>query len=447
MTASLPVLSDSRRLRFSAFTLFYVAQGIPIGLLDIAMPAWLAEQGYSPLQIGSYVAVVGLPWAFKLVAGPFMDRFGIPAMGRRRPWVMLAQTGLMCMLAVLALVPEPSSQLLLITAVGIAVNFFAATQDVAVDGMAIDVLPVLERGRANAFMAFGQVIGVAGMGALSGYLLSRFGLGLTALMGSLIVALILGLVVLVRERPGERLLPWSEGIAHPEAKALAPDLRGLFADLKRALVLPMSLVITAAVFIVRVAMGMFLACVPVFTVQELGYSAATYTEAYGVLVGLAAFAGIAIGPLVDKVGAKRVMLAALMIGAALHFTFAGLESFWVSGVFVLGMMAVYLFVEQVIFISLIAQYMNLTWHKVAATQFAVYMALANLGRSSGSALFATLSLSIDYADMFRIIGGLMVVSALIMWMFSERRHLESIAALESPKLRVPVEVVGHGEAS
>ncbi len=72
----------------------YFAQGIPQGLLAIAIPAWLASQGVSAADIGSYLAVIVLPWAFKLVTGPLMDRYEFLPMGRRRPWVIGAQLGL-----------------------------------------------------------------------------------------------------------------------------------------------------------------------------------------------------------------------------------------------------------------------------------------------------------------------------------------------------------------
>ena len=66
----------------------------------------------------------------------------------------------------LALVDDPLCRFWTLVAIGFVINTFAALQDVAVDGMAIDVLPENERGRANAFMAFGQVIGFSGFGAL-----------------------------------------------------------------------------------------------------------------------------------------------------------------------------------------------------------------------------------------------------------------------------------------
>ena len=178
----LPSLTSGRRIRLFAFTACYVAQGLPIGLLTVAMPAWIAANGAEASDVANFVAITTLPWAFKLLAGPVMDRFKFPAMGGRRPWVMLAQTGLLLALAALAMSSAGPSDIFFLTWAGFAVNCFAAVQDVAVDGMAIEVLPESERGRANALMAFGQVAGAAGAGALCGWSLGALGLGATAAM-------------------------------------------------------------------------------------------------------------------------------------------------------------------------------------------------------------------------------------------------------------------------
>ena len=69
------VLTENRHLRIASFTIFYVAQGLPIGLLMIAIPAWLAGAGATATEIASYVSLAGLPWGLKLFAGPIMDRF------------------------------------------------------------------------------------------------------------------------------------------------------------------------------------------------------------------------------------------------------------------------------------------------------------------------------------------------------------------------------------
>ena len=74
-TNTFPSLSENTILRYFTFSALYVAQGIPEGLLWYAIPAWLAMSGKSPAEIGSYVAIIGLPWSFKIINAPLMDRF------------------------------------------------------------------------------------------------------------------------------------------------------------------------------------------------------------------------------------------------------------------------------------------------------------------------------------------------------------------------------------
>jgi len=191
----------------------YFAQGIPQGLLGIAIPAWLASLGVSASEIASYLAVITLPWAFKLVTGPFMDRFEYLPMGRRRPWVIGAQLGLSLSLLSLMLVETPADQVGLLMIIGVLVNSFAATQDVAVDGMSIDLTPVREQGRLNAFMSFGKAVGWGTTAAVSGVLVTTWGLGTTAIIAAVVSGIPLWLILLVRERKDERALPWTKGKA------------------------------------------------------------------------------------------------------------------------------------------------------------------------------------------------------------------------------------------
>ena len=94
MHRDFPVLQQSRWLRFLTLAVLYAAQGLPVGLFQVAIPAWFAAEGLSLGQIGGFIAIVFLPWSFKLFAGPVMDKFSFPPMGRRRPWVLGAQSGI-----------------------------------------------------------------------------------------------------------------------------------------------------------------------------------------------------------------------------------------------------------------------------------------------------------------------------------------------------------------
>ena len=123
-------LLDSPKVRYTSCAMMYFAQGIPRGLLGISIPAWMASQGVSASDIASYLAVIILPWVFKLVTGPLMDRFQFRPMGRRRPWVLGAQLGLSISLLSLMMIEDPAGQIGLLMLIGILVNIFAATQDV-----------------------------------------------------------------------------------------------------------------------------------------------------------------------------------------------------------------------------------------------------------------------------------------------------------------------------
>jgi PAT family beta-lactamase induction signal transducer AmpG len=415
-------LTRSTGLRLFAFAACYFAQGVPIGLFIIALPAWLAEQGANAADIASLVAITGLPWAFKLIAGPFMDRFTFPAMGRRRPWLMGAQLGLTLSLLGLLAVTDPLAQLWLIVSVGFVSSVFGALQDVAVDGMAIDVLPEGERGRANAFMAAGQVAGYSAFAAINGYLLTHHGLALAAVSSTLTVGLVLILVTLLRERPGERMLPWTPGAASSRAGALERSLGQIMRDLLRVVFLPMSLLLVGIEFLSRAAGGVGLTIFPILAVQELGYSTEQYGSWMGIVGGIAAFAGLLFGPFIDRYGAKPLLLAGLGGGAAVHLAFALANAHWQNDAFVLSMLGFGQIFGQIFFVAVIATFMGLCWIKVAATQFAVYMSLANLSRSVGAALFALIAADVSSTQALYIIAGLLLLAALLLLLFDPEQH-------------------------
>src|SRR5688500_7030383 len=89
--AGWPALSEDRYLRFSVIFLLYVAQGLPIGLFQFAIPAWMAARGSSAADVGYVLSAGLLPWSLKLINGFVMDRFAFLAMGRRRAWLIGAQ--------------------------------------------------------------------------------------------------------------------------------------------------------------------------------------------------------------------------------------------------------------------------------------------------------------------------------------------------------------------
>ena len=113
----MPALSESRPLRLTFVTAMYVAQGVQYGLLIIAIPAYLAARGASPVAIGGFISAAVLPWTLKLLYAPLMERYTVLAMGRRRPWILAGTLGTAVGYAAMTLVPDPLANLGLLTGV------------------------------------------------------------------------------------------------------------------------------------------------------------------------------------------------------------------------------------------------------------------------------------------------------------------------------------------
>ena len=396
----------------------------------MAVPGWLSEQQVSLGDLAVFTSVVSAPWGFKLIAGPFMDRFKYLPMGFRRPWVMVAQGSLILSLMGLAALGDLDvTSLGPFMAMGFVVNAFAATQDVAVDGMAIDILPVGERGRANAFMAFGQVSGAAAFGSLCATLLPLVGMPVTALVCAVAVALIFLVVAVVRERPGERALPWTSGTATQRAEPSEPNIGGIFKDLVRVLFLPMSLVLVLVEFLNRVRDGIAVAAFPKFAVDVVGLADGEYGNYVSALGFASAIVGMAMGPLIDRFGARRFLMISLIASAACHVA-AGLTTELLEDRSVVFASALLVYIAgQLIFISIIALFMNLCWTAVAATQFSVYMALANVSRTVGGMAFAPVADHLTYSQIFLIMGGLLGLAAIMLMFFNEESHAQRLRRL------------------
>ncbi len=332
------VLADSSRMRYATGAMMYFAQGIPSGLLSIAIPAWLASQGVSAGEIGSYLAVIVLPWVFKLVTGPLMDRYEFLAMGRRRPWVLGAQLGLSLSLLALMLVENPAEQIGLLMMVGVFINIFAATQDVAVDGMSIDLTPTREHGRLNAFMSFGKAIGWATTAAVSGVLLVTWGMQATAIVAAIISAVMTVLFVFVLEREGERRLPWTRGEAASNHQP-GNSFRAVFGGLNKVLWIRGSLIVMLIMFFDGLISGYGWALMPIAAVKLFGYTTPQWSQLVAVMRLTGAFLSLALGPLIDRFGAKRLLILTMILVGVHAVLLAQTQHLWQDTLYVRVMLS------------------------------------------------------------------------------------------------------------
>ena len=145
-------LIENQFRRLVSLCVLYLAQGLPAGFTYVAFVAYLSDNGTPPADIAILFATIALPWTFKFVWGPVIDLLVIPEFGRRRPWILFAQSGMVISLATILFVPNIIDKIALVTVLLFIHNLFSSLQDVSVDALAVDVLQPDEVAKANGMM-------------------------------------------------------------------------------------------------------------------------------------------------------------------------------------------------------------------------------------------------------------------------------------------------------
>ena len=135
----------NRRMLICIFT--GLASGMPLYLLIQLVPAWLRDSGVSLVEIGLF-ALVGLPYTWKFLWAPLMDRVTLP-LGLRRGWMLLAQVALIMTIGLLGSV-DPLTQTAWVATLAVVIAVLSATQDVAIDAYRRELLPDVELGFGNS---------------------------------------------------------------------------------------------------------------------------------------------------------------------------------------------------------------------------------------------------------------------------------------------------------
>ena len=132
--------------RVGAVVLQSFSSGLPLGLVWIALPAWLKYRGVDIKTIGLFT-LAQAPWTLKFLWAPLMDRYRLPFLGRKRSWMLFFQ--LLLVAGLLGLAREAESPTVpVVAALAIFIAFSSASQDIAIDGYAVEVLEKDELGVA-----------------------------------------------------------------------------------------------------------------------------------------------------------------------------------------------------------------------------------------------------------------------------------------------------------
>ena len=136
----------NRRMLICVFTGF--SSGLPLYLLINLLPAWLRSEHVDLKSIGLF-ALIQLPYTWKFLWSPLLDRYAFPVLGRRRGWMLVTQ---LLLLAAIPLFGQlyPQQDVWAIAYLAAVVAFFSASQDIVLDAYRREILPETELGLGNA---------------------------------------------------------------------------------------------------------------------------------------------------------------------------------------------------------------------------------------------------------------------------------------------------------
>ena len=401
------------RSRLLIFGGLYFAQGVPWGFFTVAIALRLTSLGLSPAGIGDLMFVASLPWAGKPVIGLLVDRLSFGRLGRRRPFILLAEVGMALSLLAMAFA-NPISDRPLFSALLFLHNLLAAAQDVGTDALAIDLLAESERSRANGIMSAGKFAGVVlgGQGLL-------WVAGVAGWPAAFAVAIALLLV------PATLVL----GVRESPLPAQRPRLFGLAL---RAFSSRVVLIAVGFALIVDLADSFtFPLTYPLFR-NQLGFSeqqVATLATLGGIVGALGSLLGGALG---DRLGCRRTLFGACLAVAGINFGFSACRGLWGHYSFMLAYTTVEGIAVGVVYATTLALFMNLTNPRVAATQFQIYMSLLNIKDAWAQKLGGRLAERIPAPAMFGLSAMIEVLPLLLLPWLDARRAQADFARDKPP---------------
>lgn len=366
---------QSKLLRFGMFASLYITQGVILGYFASLNALYLLDNGLDMAAVGIFSSIALIPFVLKIFFGMLSDKFNFFGLGRRKPYIIL---GLLVQAAccVAAAVVNPGAQYWLFVGVAFLLQLGMAFYDTCTDGMALDITPQSEKGLLQGFMVGGRSLGVIVAALIAGQIAEQSWPNVFYFLAAASLLPFM-LIFFVREAPastGERF-NWSAFGAFKSPQVLAAAGVGLV----------LFLVVVGSNQIVNPALS-----------ERFGIDFSTaglVTTIWGVGCMVGAFCG---GALMDRFGDRTALIAAVCAVAVTLVLVAFVPTLTLAYAAV-GLFGVAYGSTQAIYFALAMRY---TKPAIAASMYAILMAVTNVGQGIGLALGGVLSKSAGYTATF-----------------------------------------------
>ena len=390
----------NRRMLICVFTGF--TSGLPLYVLIQLVPAWLRVEHVSLAEIG-LLTLVQTPYTWKFLWSPVMDLYTLPFLGRRRGWMLVTQAALLISMAMMGVI-EPALSIWTVAYLSLAVAFFSASQDIVLDAYRRELLPDAELGLGNAIHV--QTYRLAGLipGSLALILADHLPWDTVFVVVALFMCV--GLIL---------TLSISEAIADPRPPA---TLRGAVVEPFRDFIgrqgVGSAALILAFVVLYKFGDSMATALQTTFFL-DVGFSL-TQIGSIAKFAGLTAatVGGLSGGVAMVKLGINRALwlFGVVQIVSILGFVLLSITGPdpWLLG-FAVAFEYLGVGLGAAALTAFIARSTNPAF---AATQFALFTALASLPRTLVSASTGFIAQSIGWTNFFLLCTALAIPGMLLL---------------------------------
>lgn len=352
--------------RFTAVLLLSFSSGLPLVLVGSTLQAWYTAAGANLMTIG-LLTLVGQPYVYKFLWAPIMDRFAPNRLGRRRGWIFLMQAGLVVALAVMAFM-DPLRQPGWLAAVAFLVALFSASQDIAFDAYRTDVLRSNERGMGAALNTLGYRVAMLVAGAIALILAEKVGWRLTYLIMTALILVEMNVTLWAPqpERPAQAPVTLQAAVVEPMRAFLSRDS---------------AIALLAFIVLYKLCDAFSLALNTTFLMRGVGFSLVDVGSIIKVVGLVAVLLGSFLGGVVlPRWGLFRSLLVFGFLQAFANLSFMLLAMLGKQyAVMVFAVFSDY-FCSGLGSVAFIAFLMRLCNRRYSATQYAIFSALAAVGR-------------------------------------------------------------------
>jgi len=382
----------SRWARLAMFGLLYFVQGAALAYFRNFQKPYLSRFDISADTIGLLSSILLLPFIFKIFIGMLSDRVNLFGAGHRKPYIIVGLLLAMVAFAGAAFV-LPDVSFTFFAVLIVTGSFSVAIFDSTTDGLAIDITPAQEQGTVQGVMVGGRAVGFIILSLVFGWLVGSTGYRVVFLIIAACMLLPLIFVLRVKEppfRPDHTVFEWSafKALGHPR------------------------FLLFAAYAVAYSIVSFGIDGLITYFMSDTFAASDALIGTYGSLRGAGAVVGALLGGiLLDRIGRRPgayIALAVISLGGVAVGLATGIPMLLVLGV-IWGIAWGF---QETIFVALA---MHLSDSRIAASMFAIMMALSNFGTAIGDGGATALSDNWGYPTVFITLAIINVVNIPILW--------------------------------